>query len=107
MIEINDPVIVDEMSTFIRVGTSYKAEEGKTDDLMMCLVMFGYLSAQPIFKELFDYNLRAVYLQNQKKEWDDWMEPIGFVDRGEVYQKPTYDKPYIEATESWADFPML
>lgn len=107
MIEVNDANIIDEMSTFIRVGTSYKAEEGKTDDLMMCLVMFGYLSSQPIFKELFDYNLRTVYLQNQKKEWDDWMEPIGFVDRGDVYQPVTNDKPYIEATDSWADFPML
>jgi hypothetical protein len=106
-IEINDPTIVDEMSTFVRVGNSYKAEEGKTDDLMMCLVMFGYLSAQPIFKELFDYNLRTVYLQNQKKEWDDWMEPIGFVDRGESFVQLTPDKPYIEATDSWADFPML
>lgn len=107
MIEINDYNIIDEMSVFVRVGTSYKAEEGKTDDLMMCLVMFAYLTQQSIFKELFDFSLREVYLRNQRIEWDDLMEPIGFVDRGEVPLTLPHGQNYIEATESWADFPML
>jgi hypothetical protein len=104
MLVINDAKIIEEMSVFVRVGSTYKAEEGKTDDLMMCLVMFGYLSAQPVFQELFDYNLRAVYLKNQQKEWDDQMEPIGFIDRGEVIPQISYDRPYVESKDSWADF---
>ena len=40
-IVINDFNIIEEMSTFIRRGQSWQAEEGNTDDLMMCLVVFG------------------------------------------------------------------
>ena len=42
---INDFNIVEEMSTFVKRGQSWQAEEGiNTDDLMMCLVMLvGYL----------------------------------------------------------------
>ena len=47
---INDFNIIEEMSTFIRKGQSWQADEGSTDDLMMCLVIFGWLSNQPFFK---------------------------------------------------------
>ena len=38
------------MSTFIKKGQSWMAEEGCNDDLMMCLVVFGWLSNQPFLK---------------------------------------------------------
>ena len=44
---INDFNIIEEMSTFIKKGQSWMDEEGCTDDLMMCLVVFGWLSNQP------------------------------------------------------------
>src|SRR5210317_1622676 len=56
---INDFNIVEEMSTFVRRGQSWQADEGNTDDLIMCLVIFGWLSNQPFFKEMTDTNARS------------------------------------------------
>ncbi len=87
------------MSTFVRVNNTYKAEEGKTDDLMMCLVMFGYLSMQPVFKDLFDFSLRGEYLKKQINDMNEYMEPIGFVDRGpdvERVETTISPKGYVE-----------
>ena len=81
---INDAEIISELTTFIRVGASYKADQGKHDDLAMCLVMFGYLTSQPVFQDLFDFSLREKFLERQIKDLDDQMLPIGFYDRGEV-----------------------
>ena len=82
-LEINDANIVDEMSTFVRVGASYKAEEGKHDDLMMCLVMFGYLTTTPAFQDLFDFSLRKRFVQDQINMMEEQMLPIGFFSREE------------------------
>lgn len=82
-LEVNDFDTISELSTFIRKGTSYAADEGKHDDLTMCLVMFAYLTQENVFKELFDFSLRQQFIKNQIQEFDDYTTPIGFVDRGE------------------------
>ena len=63
---INDFNIIEEMSTFSRRETSWQAEDGCNDDLMMCLVIFGWLSNQEYFKELTDINIRnQMYVEQQ------------------------------------------
>ena len=64
---INDFNIIEEMSTFSRRGNSWQAEEGCNDDLVMCLVIFGWLSNQPYFKELSDSNIRNQMYEEQQK----------------------------------------
>lgn len=81
-LEVNDLEIISEMSVFIRVGNTYKAEETKHDDLMMCLVMFAYLTSQPVFKDLFDFSLREKFFEQQLKQMEEQMLPIGFLNRG-------------------------
>lgn len=81
-ITLNDSNILDELSTFVRVGNSYKAEDTKHDDLAMCLVIFSHLTTQPVFKELFTYDLRKNFVGSQLREIDDQFLPIGFVDNG-------------------------
>jgi hypothetical protein len=83
-LSVNDSETISEMSTFVRVGTSYKAEDGKHDDMVMCLVMFAYLTTQPVFKELFDFSLREKFFESQLQDIDDQMLPLGFFDRGDV-----------------------
>jgi hypothetical protein len=78
----NDVQILDELTTFIRVGQSFKAEEGKHDDLAMCLVIFGYLTGQPVFKDLFDVNLREKFVADRIREVEEQFLPIGFFDNG-------------------------
>lgn len=83
---VNDPETINEMMTFVRVGTSYKADDGKHDDMVMTLVMFGYLTTQPVFKNLFDFNLRERLIETQLQELDDEMLPLGFFDRGDTVE---------------------
>ena len=53
-----DADIIGEISTFIEKGHSYQADEGYNDDCVMCMVLFGWLSTMPFFKELVDVNTR-------------------------------------------------
>jgi hypothetical protein len=79
---VNDMAIINEMSTFSRKGTSFAAEEGKNDDLIMTLVLFAYLTGQPVFKDLFDENLREKFVSSQIREVESQFLPIGFFDNG-------------------------
>ena len=79
---INDFNIIEEMSTFIRKGQSWQADDGSTDDLMMCLVIFGWLSNQPFFKEMTDTNARQMLYEEQQSLIEQDMAPFGFVDDG-------------------------
>jgi hypothetical protein len=80
---INDFETIREMSTFSQKGTSYEAEPGNHDDLMMCLVLFGWLSNQRFFKELTDINtvinLREM---NEEKVFSE-LVPFGMIDDGQ------------------------
>jgi hypothetical protein len=88
---LNDADMISEMTTFIRIGNSYKADDGKTDDLAMTLVMFAYLTNQPVFKDLYDYSLREKFFADQLAEIDDQMLPLGYFDRGEIAAEPVQD----------------
>ncbi len=79
---INDFNIIEEMSTFSKRGSSWQAEEGSNDDLMMCLVSFGWLSNQEYFKELTDSNIRNQLYVEQQNLIEQDMAPFGFVDDG-------------------------
>mgnify|MGYP006100588475 FL=1 len=81
-IVINDFNIIQEMSTFTKRGQSWQAEDGSHDDLMMCLVIFGWLSNQPYFKELTNTNARERMYEEQKNLIEQDMAPFGFVDNG-------------------------
>ena len=92
-IQVNDFNIVEEMSTFVRRGQSWQAEEGNTDDLMMCLVIFGWLSNQPFFKEMTDTNARQMLYDEQQHLIEQDMAPFGFVDDGiPDHEKVTVDE---------------
>jgi len=79
---IPDFHIIQEFSTFIRKGTSWQAEEGSNDDLVMCLVIFAWLSNQRYFKELTDQDVRARMYEEQKNAIEQDMAPFGFLDDG-------------------------
>ena len=79
---VNDFNIIEEMSTFSRQHNSFKAEEGCNDDLMTCLILFGWLSNQPYFKELTNLNIRSQLYEEQQGIIEQDMAPFGFVDDG-------------------------
>ena len=59
-----------------------KSEEGNNDDLMMCLVIFGWLSNQAYFKELTDTNARQQLYEEQQNLIEQDMSLFVFVDDG-------------------------
>ena len=80
---INDFETIREFSTFSQKGTSYEAEPGNHDDLVMCLVLFGWLSNQRFFKELTDINT-VINLKemNEEKVFSE-LVPFGIIDDGQ------------------------
>jgi len=79
---VNSFKIIEEISTFTKRGQSYQAEDGSNDDLMMCCVMFGWLSNQPYFKELTNTNARQQMYVDQQNLIEQDMAPFGFLDDG-------------------------
>ena len=97
---INSFKIIEEMSTFAKRGQSWQAEEGANDDLMMCLVIFGWLSNQGYFKELTNQNARQQMYAEQQNLIEEDMAPFGFVDDG-VNSDPMNEETIDEYGDRW------
>jgi hypothetical protein len=68
-----------ELSSFITKGQSWQADQGCTDDLVMCLVLFGWLTDQTYFKELTNMDIRQQLWKEKENLIDQDMAPFGFV----------------------------
>ena len=79
---IPDADIISEISTFIQVKNSYKADDGYHDDLVMPLVLFSWASTSSYFKELRSTNLRHVLYEKRIKNIEDELTPFGFYNDG-------------------------
>ena len=77
---VHDFDTINELSTFSRKGNSYEAESGCHDDLVMCLVLFGWLTDQTFFKEITDINTMSRLKQRNAEEMDESLLPLGFND---------------------------
>jgi hypothetical protein len=93
---IQDADIISEISTFIERRNSYEADEGYHDDLVMPLVLFGWLTTNPYFKEMTDKDLRKIMYEKKIKQIEEEMLPIGFVDDGQQ------EELVLEANDLWS-----
>jgi hypothetical protein len=87
LIESNKLIVLDsdtitEFTTFSISKQSYKAEEGKNDDLVMTLVNFAWLASQKYFRENIQSNLREVLQAEQFDIMDQDIVPFGIIDNG-------------------------
>jgi len=106
---LTDFDIIAEMSTFVQKGSSFEAEEGATDDLMMCLVFFSWLTDQQYFKELTDEDIRKRLYESQKENIEADMAPFGFIDDGVHYGEDIVpfmddDGDYWKPVKDYPDF---
>jgi hypothetical protein len=85
----NDFHTISELSDFVQRGGTYKAAEGKHDDLVMCLVMFGWLVQQQYFKDLTDLDLHSVLKTQMESAVESELCSI-FIDNG-TNQGPDLD----------------
>ena len=79
---IEDFDIINELSTYIVHGSSFQAEEGCNDDLVMCCVLFAWATDQTYFKELTDNDIRVQMYKDQQHQIEQDMAPFGFVVNG-------------------------
>jgi hypothetical protein len=79
---ISDFDTISELTTFIQKNNSFEAEEGRNDDLVMCLVIYSWLIQQDYFRELTDQDIRKRLYEEQKNQIEQDMSPFGFITDG-------------------------
>ena len=87
---INDFHTISELSTFSKKGSSYEAEQGCHDDLVMCLVLFGWLSEQQYFKDYTNINTLISLREKTEEDIENDLSPFGFIMDG----REEYDEEY-------------
>jgi hypothetical protein len=95
---IPDADVISEISTFIESRGSYAADEGYHDDLVMPLVLFGWLTSNPYFKEITDVNLREIMYRQKIKQIEEEMLPVGFINDGQQ------DEMFVESGDVWSNY---
>jgi hypothetical protein len=81
-IKLHDFNLINELSTFIQKGTSYEADIGSHDDLIMCVVLFAWATNQEFFKDLTDTDFRKKLMEDRERLISDDVLPFGFIDDG-------------------------
>jgi hypothetical protein len=88
---VEDMETIQEMYTFVAKGQSYQADDGHNDDLMMCLVLFGWLTRQEYFKNLTDLDIRKDIYQDEMQRIEDDLVPFGFTNTLEDEETTFFD----------------
>lgn len=91
---LNDFDIISELNTFVSKAQSYEAESGSHDDLVMCLVLFSWMTTQKYFKELTDMDFRRKLEDFNRDMIDEELTPFGFIDDG----VNDIDRTYVDGT---------
>jgi hypothetical protein len=94
---LHDYDLINELSTFIQKGSSYEADMGAHDDLVMCIVLFAWATNQTFFKDLTDTDFRKKLLEDRDRMISDDVLPFGFLDDGREIEE-------IINTQSNSDF---
>ena len=70
------------MTTFIGKNTSWEADDGAHDDLVMTCVLFSWLVQQRYFREMTDQDIREKMFAEQMKIIEEELVPFGFIEDG-------------------------
>jgi hypothetical protein len=109
---VNDFDIIAEISTYISKAGSYEAQEGYNDDLVACLVMFGWLTTQEYFKDLVNLDVRKRLFEEKLKKLEEDLTPFGFFDTSEdemaeasrmLASEPSAEHKQSRRDKSWLD----
>jgi hypothetical protein len=96
-LEVVDFNTINELSTFSKRGASYEAESGCHDDLVMCLVLFAWLSTQTFFKDITDINTMMRLREKTDSEIMEDLLPFGL-----TYDDiETFEPAYIPKRDGW------
>lgn len=93
-----------EFTCFVATGKSFAAEPGNNDDLVMSLVLFAWLSAQDVFKELTDTDVRRQMVEDKERSLEEEMLPFGILDDGSSKETFEEDGVVWEVDEDYGRF---
>lgn len=95
--ELFDADVIKEFSTFVEKNGSYTADEGYFDDLVMTLVLFGWLTTNQYFTELTDVNVRERLYKEKMAQIEEEMTPFGIIVDG------TQEEFEVHSGAVWVD----
>lgn len=95
---IQDFDVISELSTFIAKGNSFEAEEGSHDDLVMCLVLFSWMTNQSFFAEFTDSNLKTRLYEEQMRQIEEESLPTMLAGHVDVDNN---DGSFFEGGDIW------
>jgi hypothetical protein len=83
------------LTTFVAGRSSFEAEEGANDDLVMSLVLFAWMSTQRFFRDIVAHDIRKQLQLEQFSQVDEELLPVGELNDG-------LDVPfYVEDGDVW------
>jgi len=109
MMEENRLTVVDrytitEMMTFISKGTSYEADRGYHDDLVMNCVLFGWFITTEYFNHLSDTQVKDLLYADQQRMIENDMLPAGVfgsISEPETFVDSTGDRWFAQEGKTW------
>ena len=76
---VEDVDTINELITFIAKKNSFEADDGHTDDLVMSLVLFAWMTRQDYFKSITDADIRTQIYEEKIRDIEDELMPFGFI----------------------------
>jgi hypothetical protein len=105
LIEGNKLIIQDfdtiaELATFVANKTSFAAEEGANDDLVMTLVLFAWVATQKYFKEIVSHDIRKQIQLENMNQVDEETLPAPIIEDGLEHSFEVMDGDVWESADS-------
>jgi len=97
---IEDSDIIEELTTFISDNSSFRAEDGYTDDLVMTLVLFSWATRQEFFKNITDSDIRMEIYSEEMKKIEEELLPFGYIITSDVEVEDLNDS---DKKDNWMD----
>jgi hypothetical protein len=85
---IFDTDVIGEFTTFIEKNGSFAGDSGAHDDLVMCLVLFGWLTSSEYFKDMTNMDTRKELYSAHMDMIESSMLPVGWLVDGT--EQPQY-----------------
>jgi hypothetical protein len=89
---IYDENTIRELCTFVTQGSSYGADSGNHDDLVMTLVLFSWFSSIELFKSFTDIDIKQDMFEQEIKNLENELVPVGFI--GSMIEDASNKKEY-------------
>jgi hypothetical protein len=83
-----DTDVIGEFTTFIEKNGSFAGDSGAHDDLVMCLVLFGWLTSSEYFKDMTNMDTRKELYSAHMDMIESSMLPVGWLVDGT--EQPQY-----------------